>query len=99
MSQIQCPSCKFAFDDGKTLSLEGLRGRMLYGPERLIVNARLDAASFDKCPSCGREFVAPSFRIFGEFVRARIRSMGGLYVAVLLLAAIAVVFLASSRGN
>ncbi len=75
--------------------MEGLRGRMLYGPERLIVNARLNAAALDHCPSCGREFASVPFRMFGEFVRARIRSMGAVYalVALAAIAAIAVVLL------
>ena len=96
MSQTQCPSCGLGFDNGRTLSYEDLRGRMLYGPERLIVNAKLDAAAFDRCPSCGREFVSAPFRVFGEFVRARIHSMGWMY-ALVLLVAIAVVVASSLK--
>lgn len=60
---------------------------MVYGPERLVVNSKLDATAFDTCPACGERFVAPELRIFGEFVRARLRSMGVLYGAVLLVVA------------
>jgi hypothetical protein len=90
MSRIQCPSCHFAFEDGRPAGLEGLRGRLLYGPERLIVNAHLNAAALDSCPSCGRQFASAPFSMLGEFVRARIGLMGAVY-ALVALAAIAVV--------
>jgi hypothetical protein len=78
-----CPSCGFSFDNRRDAGLEGLRGKLLYGPERLIVNARLDAGGLDLCPSCGKRFVSNDFRFFGEFVRARLHSMGGVYALVL----------------
>ena len=97
--QTSCPACGFAFDNRRTLSVEGLRGRFLYGPERLIVNTKLTAASLDKCPSCGREFVSAPFRIPGEFVRVKIRSMGVVYALVLLVAVAVVVMAAFARGS
>jgi len=83
----RCPSCDFAFDSRRDADLEGLRGKLLYGPERLIVNARLDASGLDLCPSCGKRFVSDDFRFFGEFVRARLHSMGGVYAFVFALIA------------
>ena len=99
MSQSQCPSCGVRFENGKTFSYEDLRGRMLYGPERLIVNAKLGASAMDTCPSCGKEFVSAPFRIFGEFVRARIRSMGGVYALVFLVAVAVVVTAMLPQGS
>jgi predicted RNA-binding Zn-ribbon protein involved in translation (DUF1610 family) len=93
ITDTRCPSCGFAFDSRRAADPEGLRGKLLYGPERLIVNARLDASGFDQCPSCGNRFVSEDFRFFGEFVRARLRSMGGVYALVfVLIAAFAAAF-------
>ena len=92
VSDTRCPSCGFAFDNRRAPDPEGLRGKLLYGPERLIVSAKLDASGFDECPSCGNRFVSEDFRFFGEFVRARLHSMGGVYAFV---AAIIVAFIAA----
>lgn len=96
MSQTKCPSCGFNFDNQRGTGPEVLRGRLLYGPERLIAKARLDAAAFDTCASCGKEFASKEFRFFGEFARARIRSMGGIYamVGILAIAMVAAIWLA-----
>ena len=82
MSQTKCPSCGFAFDNQRSTGPEVLRGRLLYGPERLIAKARLDAAAFDTCSSCGNRFVSKEFRFFGDFARAKLRSMGAIYALV-----------------
>lgn len=82
-----CPACGLAFSTSRAGGLEAMRGRMVYGPERLVVNSKLDAAAFDTCPACGERFAAPQMRIFGEFVRARLRSMGMLYGAVIVVIA------------
>lgn len=86
-AHAKCPSCGFAFDSARAGGPEALRGRLIYGPERLVVNAKLDAASFDVCPACGKHFVSDQFRFFSEFVRARLRSMGGIYALVVVLIA------------
>jgi uncharacterized C2H2 Zn-finger protein len=85
MSQAKCPSCGQLFDNRR--DHPSLRHRLLFGPERLIVTAHLNAAALDTCPSCGHEFASREFSIFGEFVRARLRSMGALYAVVGLLVA------------
>jgi hypothetical protein len=86
MSQAKCPSCGFGFDNHRRSGdLEGLRGRLLYGPERLIGKARLDGPAFDTCPNCGNKFPSAEFRFFGEFARAKIQSMGAIYAVVGLL--------------
>jgi hypothetical protein len=85
MSQASCPSCGQLFDNQR--DHPSLRHRLLFGPERLIVNARLNAAALDTCPNCGHQFASPEFGIFGQFVRARLRSMGGLYAVIGLLVA------------
>jgi|SRR5450631_633005 len=82
MSQAKCPSCGFGFDNHRSAGPEQLRGRMLFGPERLIANAKLNDAAFDICPSCGSRFPSAEFRIFGEFARSKLRSMGGIYAVV-----------------
>jgi hypothetical protein len=76
MSETKCPSCGFGFDNHRSAGPEQLRGRMLFGPERLIANAKLNDASFDICPNCGSRFPSAEFRIFGEFARSKLRSMG-----------------------
>jgi hypothetical protein len=91
-SQARCPACGLRFASARGAGPEALRGRLVYGPERLVVNAKLDAAAFEVCPSCGKRFVSDQFRVFGEFVRARLHSMGGIYaLVVVLIAAIAAV--------
>ena len=69
-----------------------------FGPERLIVNSQLNARAFDTCPSCGKVFASDPFLLFGQFVRARLRSMGALYALVFALAA-AVLLVALLRGS
>lgn len=85
MSQAKCPSCGFTFDNHRSGDPEELRGRLLYGPERLIAKARLDESALDSCPNCGNRFPSQEFRFFGEFARARIQTMGGVYAAVSLV--------------
>jgi hypothetical protein len=82
MSQAKCPSCGFGFDNHRSGDPEELRGRLLYGPERLIGKARLDGPAFDTCPNCGNKFPSEEFRFFGEFARAKIQTMGGIYAVV-----------------
>ena len=79
MSQAKCPHCGFGFDNQRSAGPERLRGRLLYGPERLIAKAKLDGASFDICPNCGNRFPSQEFVFFGEFARAKLRSMGSIY--------------------
>ena|SRR6185437_14177400 len=86
MSQAKCPGCGFDFDNHRNAGPEQLRGRMLYGPERLIAKAKLDGAALDTCPSCGNRFPSREFRFFGEFARAKLRSMAGIYALVGILA-------------
>ena len=92
MSQTQCPSCGFEFDNHRPRGAEALRGRLLFGPERLITKARVDANAFDACPSCANRFVAPEVAIAGKFVRAKLGTMGALYgtVAFAVVALVAV---------
>jgi hypothetical protein len=85
MTPTICPSCGTAFDNVRAASAEGLRGRLTYGPERLIVNAQLSARNFDTCPQCGRRVASGAARFFAQFVRARLRLMSVPYVLVLLV--------------
>jgi hypothetical protein len=84
MSQAKCPSCGFGFDNQRRPEKE-LRGRLLYGPERLIGRRRLDAEAFDMCPKCGTRFESAEFQFFGEFARAKLHSMAGVYALVMLV--------------
>jgi hypothetical protein len=81
MSQAKCPSCGFGFDNHRKPVRE-VRNRLLYGPERLIGRARLNAESFDTCPNCAARFESAEFKFFGEFARAKLHSMGGVYALV-----------------
>ena len=96
MSQARCPACGHGFDNHRDDPSEELRSRLLFGPERLVVKARLNAAALDTCPNCGHEFASREFSIFGQFVRARLRSMGGIYalVGVLVVAGVAAIWVA-----
>ena len=98
MSQTKCPSCGLRFENGRRTSYEELRRRLTFGPERLIVNSQLNARAFDTCPSCGKVFASDPFLLFGQFVRARLRSMGALYALVFALAA-AVLLVALLQGS
>jgi len=93
MSQTECPACGFGFDNHRPAGAEELRGRMLYGPERLITKARVDPGAFDTCPNCGNRFVAPEVEIIGTFARAKLRSMGAIYAGVALVVAVVVAML------
>lgn len=79
MSQTTCPSCGFGFDDHRPIGAEGLRGRLLFGPERLISKPRVDSTAFDTCPSCGNRFVSGELATFRAFARLKLRSMGIIY--------------------
>jgi hypothetical protein len=85
MTPTSCPSCGTTFDNVREATAEELRGHLTYGPERLIVNAQLSARNFDTCPQCGQRIVSGPSRFFGQFVRARLRSMSVPYVLVLLV--------------
>jgi rRNA maturation protein Nop10 len=87
MTSTKCPSCGSAFESTHDASPEALRGRLTYGPERLIVNAQLGARNFDTCPQCGRRIVSAPSRFFAQFVRARLRSMSVPYFLVVLVIA------------
>lgn len=94
MSQATCPSCGFGFDNHRKPAHE-LRDRLLYGPERLIGRAKLNKEAFDTCPKCKTRFESAEFKFFGEFARAKLRSMGGVYalVGLLLVAFVAGIWL------
>jgi hypothetical protein len=87
MSQTQCPSCGYAFDNQRPQGAEKLRGRLLYGPERLIAKARVDGGAFDVCPNCSTRFVAEEVEVFSTLARAKLRSMSAIYGGVALAAA------------
>jgi rubredoxin len=82
MSQAKCPSCGFAFDNHREGGTRSLRGRLLFGPERLIATAKRKASDMDLCPNCGTRFVSEEFAIFGKFARARLQSVGAVYAVV-----------------
>jgi hypothetical protein len=91
MSQAKCPSCGFGFDNHRDAGPEQLKGRMLFGPERLIAKARLDDAAFDTCPKCGNRFPSEEYQFFGQFARLKLRSMGGIYaIAGILIIVVAI---------
>jgi hypothetical protein len=92
MSETTCPVCRCRFDNHRDNSPEWLRGRLTYGPERLIVNAKLNSAAVDVCPSCGARFATDNFRFISEFVRAKLRSMGAIYGLVVVMTALAFAF-------
>jgi hypothetical protein len=92
MSETICPTCNHRFDNRRDNSPEWLRGRLTYGPERLIVNAKLNSAAMDVCPSCGSRFATDNFRFISEFVRMKLRSMGAIYGLVALMIALAFAF-------
>ena len=82
MSQAKCPQCGFGFDNHRNSGVEQLRGRMIFGPERLVANPKMDAAATDTCPKCGSSFPSSEFQVFGDFSRAKLRSMAGVYATV-----------------
>jgi predicted RNA-binding Zn-ribbon protein involved in translation (DUF1610 family) len=98
MSQTKCPSCGISFENGRHASCEDLRGRLTFGPERLIVNSQVTARDLDTCPSCGKAFVSDPFLLFGQFVRARLHTMGAVYALVFALA-VGVVLVALFRDS
>lgn len=84
MSQTKCPSCGFSFDNHRPGGAVALRGRLLFGPERLIGKARVDETAFDICPNCGNRFLANEVEFFGTFARAKLQSMAAIYAVVAL---------------
>ena len=95
MSQTTCPSCGFGFDNHRPAGAEELRGRVLYGPERLIYNVKADSAAYDTCPKCGKQFLSTEFRKLRMLVRVKFRSASLVYGlgAILILAVAAAVWL------
>jgi hypothetical protein len=88
MSRATCPSCGSQFDNHRPHGPRSLRGRLLFGPERLIAKAKRQASDLDTCPRCRHAFVSDDFAFFGRFARARLQSMAGIYaIAGLLIAA------------
>ena len=97
MSQATCPSCATRFENNRAFIEGGLRKRLYFGPERLLAIAKRDAAADDECPSCGRRSASREFLVVSEFVRARIHSMGTVYLLVLLM--IGAVVLSARLGS
>jgi hypothetical protein len=96
MSQTTCPSCRFAFDNHRKAGSTTLRGRLLFGPERLISKPRADSTAYELCPSCGSRFLSSEFESMRALSRKKLGVMGIIYgvVALLIVGVGAVVWLA-----
>jgi hypothetical protein len=87
MSQTTCPSCAFAFDNDRKAGSNALRGRLLFGPERLVSKPRADSTAYDLCPSCGKRFLSSEFESMRALSRKKLGVMGAVYGVVALLIA------------
>jgi len=98
MSQATCPSCSFSFDNHREPGAGSLRGKLLFGPERLISKPRADSSAHDLCPNCGARFVSSEFETMRDLSRKKLGAMGLIYgiVALLIVGLGAVVWLAGS---
>ena len=83
MSQAKCPSCGFGFDNHRRSgSLRGLRGRLLYGPERLIRKLDWTAPHSTPAPNCGRDKFPQREFTSSASCQAKIQSMGAIYAVM-----------------
>jgi len=80
MANVTCSSCCTAFRDRDHLVYGGFVRRMLAGPARVSVDAKLDDAALVRCPTCGSEFVCEGFRYLGLFSCRRTRSLIEVHV-------------------
>jgi predicted RNA-binding Zn-ribbon protein involved in translation (DUF1610 family) len=87
MSQTMCPSCGVRFDNNREPGSSTLRGRLLFGPERLILKPRVDSAAYDLCPNCGNRFLSSEFETMRNASRRKLGLMGVIYGVVALLIA------------
>lgn len=91
MSRTMCPSCGLGFDNHREGGLATLRGKLLFGPERLVGKSRLDSAARDLCPNCGHRFVSSEFEAMRDLSRRKLGAMGVIYGVVTLIIACLVV--------
>ena len=84
MANVTCSACGSTFRDRDHSVYGGFVRRMLTGPARVSVDAKLDDAALVRCPSCGSEFVSERFKYFGLFSRHRTRSLFEVYLLLIL---------------
>ena len=96
MTQTTCPSCGIGFDNPRKSGSSALRGRLLFGPERLIWKPRIDSTAYDLCPNCGARVLSSEVQSMRDASRRKLGTMGIVYgVVVLLIAGLgAIVWLA-----
>jgi len=85
MSQTACSTCSFSFDNHRAPGASALRGKLLFGPERLISKPRADSTAYDVCPNCGNRFLSSEFETMRDLSRKKLGAMGVVYGAVALL--------------
>ena len=85
MSQTTCPSCGFGFDNQRPVGISQLRGRLLFGPERVISKPRVDSNAYDTCPKCGTRFLSSEMNMLRALARLKLQSAAAVYGGVALL--------------